>query len=116
MIAHKIGLNKDLAASNTEKTTDDPLSQKIWKRLTIIRTEAWFEMVNAIAREHKVTVKLENRCRKSATIHDGDDDSRLGRIWQIDENQPIFWDLNCWRSHFEAANTVTEAIERIVGK
>ena len=73
-------------------------------------------MINAIAKEHKVTAKLENRYRKSATIHDGDNDSRLGRIWQIDENQPIFWDLNNWRSHFEAANTVTEAIERIVTK
>ena len=73
-------------------------------------------LINAIAKEYKVTAKLENRYRKSATIHDGDDDSRLGRIWQIDENQPIFWDLNNWRSHFEAANTVTEAIEKIVSK
>ena len=113
MIAHKVRLNKDLATSRLDKTTEDSLSKDIWKRLTIIKTEAWYDVVKEIAKEHKVTAKLENRYRKSATIHDRDDGSRLGRIWQIDENQPIFWDLNNWRSHFESAHTLTEAIEKI---
>ncbi len=105
MISRDIKSNKGLAASDT-------LPGDIWKRLTIIKTEAWFDTVNAIAKEHKVTAKLENRYRKSAIIFNTDG-QRLGRIWQIDENSPIFWDLHIWRSHFETANTITSAVEMI---
>ena len=83
MIAHKGKVNTGLAASNS-------LSNDIWKRLTILKTEAWFDVVVAIAKEYKVTAKLENRYRKSAIIYNIDG-QRLGRICQIDENYPIFW-------------------------
>ena len=107
MISREIKANNGIAASDT-------LASDIWKRLTIIKTEAWFDTVNAIAREHQVTAKLENRYRKSAIIY-GIDGCRIGRIWQIDENMPIFWDINTWRSHFEMANTITSAVEKIAG-
>ncbi len=77
---------KSIAAS-------DELSSDIWKRLTILKTEAWFDTVNAIAMELQVTAKLEKRYRKSAIIY-GIDGCRIGRIWQIDENYPICYDLN----------------------
>ncbi|MGV2831354.1 hypothetical protein [Myxosarcina sp. GI1(2024)] len=54
MISRDIRTNKGLAASNN-------LSSDIWKRLTIIKTEAWFDTVKAIAKEHQVRAKLENR-------------------------------------------------------
>ena len=105
MISRDIKSNKGLAAS-------DELSSDIWKRLTILKTEAWFDTVNAIAKEYKVTAKLENRYRKSAIIY-SIEGRRIGRVWQIDENQPIFFDIKQWISHFEAANTLTQAIEKI---
>ena len=39
---------------------------------------------------------------------------RIGRIWHLDEAMPIFWDIKAWISHYESANTITEAIEKIV--
>ncbi len=65
MISREIKSNKGIAVS-------DELSSNIWKRLTIIRTEAWFDTVNVIAKEHKVTARLENRYRKSAIIYGSD--------------------------------------------
>ena len=38
---------------------------------------------------------------------------RIGRIWHLDENLPIFWDIKAWISHYEAANTLAEAIAKI---
>ena len=107
MIARDIQPYKGIA-------TSDGLPSDIWKRLTIIRTEAWFNTVNAIARKHQVTAKLESRYMKSAIIY-GVDGCRIGRIWQIDENMPIFWDVKQWISHFEAANTISEAMENLAG-
>ena len=84
------------------------------KRLTIIKTEAWFDTVNAIAKEYSITAKLENRYRKSAIIYDVEG-LRLGRIWQMGDDRPLCYDLNKWRLHFEMANTITSAVEKIVG-
>ena len=67
---------------------------------------------NSISREYTLRAKLENRYRKSAIIYDVEG-RRIGRVWQIDENYPIFWDKKDWVSRFDAANTITEVIERI---
>ena len=107
MISRDIKSNKGITAS-------DELSSDIWKRLTIIRTEAWFDTVNAIAREHQVMAKLESRYMKSAIIY-GIDGCRIGRIWQLDDDRPICYDLNHWRLHWEMANTITSAVEKIAG-
>ena len=105
MITGKPPITTDIASLDTTQSD-------IWKRLTIIRTEAWFDTVNAIAREHQVTAKLESRYRKSAIIC-GNDGCRIGRIWQLDENMPIFWDKRQWISHYESAKTITEAVEKM---
>ncbi len=107
MIAREIKSNKGIAAS-------DDLSSNIWKRLTILKTEAWFDTVNAIAKEYKLRAKLENRYLKSAIIYDLEG-RRLGRLWLIDDDRPICYDLKNWRSHFEMANTITSAVEKIAG-
>lgn len=105
MITGKAQRTNDIAA--LDKTESD-----IWKKLTIIKTEAWFNTVQAIAEEHQVSAKLENRYMKSAIICDANY-RRIGRIWHLDENMPIFWDIKAWISHYEAANTINEAIEKI---
>ena len=105
MITGKPPIATDIASLDTEQSN-------IWKRLTIIRTEAWFDTVKAIAREHHVTAKLESRYMKSAIICDVDG-CRIGRIWQFDDERPICYDINNWRSHFEMANTITSAVEKI---
>ena len=105
MVAEKPQTNLDIASLDTEQSN-------IWKRLTIIETEAWFDTVQAIAMEHQVSAKLESRYMKSAIICDANY-RRIGRIWHLDENLPIFWDINKWISHYESANTVNEAIKKI---
>ena len=49
---------------------------------------------------------------KSAIIY-GANYRRIGRIWHLDENMPIFWDKRQWISHYESANTIDEAIAKI---
>ncbi len=105
MIARDIKSNKGIAAS-------DELSSNIWKRLTILKTEAWFDTVNAIATQHQVRAKLESRYMKSAIIYDRNG-RRIGRIWHLDEAMPIFWDIKQWISHYESANTIAEAVGKI---
>ena len=105
MITGKPPITTDIASLDTEQSN-------IWKRLTIIRTEAWFDTVNAIAREHQLTAKLESRYRKSAIICDVEG-RRIGRIWHLDDERPICYDNNNWRSHFEMENTITSAVEKI---
>ena len=90
----------------------DSTQSDIWKKLTIIKTEAWFNTVQAIAMEHQVRAKLESRYMKSAIICDVEG-RRIGRIWHLDENMPIFWDKRQWISHYESANTIDEAIAEI---
>ncbi|MGB5632722.1 MAG: hypothetical protein WBM44_29090 [Waterburya sp.] len=107
MVSRDTKTNKSIAA--LDETASD-----IWKRLTIIKTEAWFEIVKMIAMEHQVRAKLESRYMKSAIICDANY-RRIGRIWHLDENMPIFWDIRQWVSHFEAANTISEAMEKIAG-
>ena len=67
----------------------------------------------AIAMEHQVRAKLESRYTKSAIIC-GANYRRIGRIWHLDENLPIFWEIKAWISHYEPANTLAEAVEKIV--
>ena len=107
MITGKAQANLDVASLDTEQSD-------IWKKLTIVKTEAWFNTVQAIVMELQVTAKLESRYQKSAIIY-GIDDCRIGRIWQINENMPIFWDLHNWQSHFEMANTITSGVKKIAG-
>ena len=38
---------------------------------------------------------------------------RIGIIWHLDKNLPIFWDIKAWISHYESANTIDEAIAKI---
>ena len=38
---------------------------------------------------------------------------RIGRIWHLDENMPIYFDIKAWISHYEDAHTVDEAIAKI---
>lgn len=106
MITDQVQGTYDIAA--LDETASD-----IWKRLTIIKTEAWFSTVSAIANEHQLTAKLESRYRKSAIICDVDG-CRIGRIWHLDENMPIFWDRRQWISRYESANTISEAVDQIV--
>jgi len=40
------------------------IGSDIWKKLTIIETEAWFDTVSNIAQKHQVRAKLENRYTK----------------------------------------------------
>jgi|GEM_PF-2184077 len=105
MITGKVQRTIDLAA--LDKTESD-----IWKKLTIIETEAWFDTVQAIAMEHQVSAKLESRYMKSAIICDANY-RRIGRVWHLDENMPIYWDIKKWISHYESANTISEAIKKI---
>jgi hypothetical protein len=49
---------------------------------------------------------------KSAIIGDANY-RRIGRIWHLDEAMPIFWDKRQWISHYESANTLTEAVGKI---
>ncbi|MEM8828965.1 MAG: hypothetical protein AAGE96_06355 [Cyanobacteria bacterium P01_G01_bin.19] len=105
MVTDKVRGTYDIAA--LDKTESD-----IWKKLTIIKTEAWFDTVQAIAMEHQVRAKLESRYMKSAIICDAKG-RRIGRIWHWDDEQPICYDINNWRSHFEMANTITSAVEKI---
>jgi hypothetical protein len=105
MITGKVQGTYDIAA--LDETESD-----IWKRLTIIETEAWFNTVQAIAMQHQVRAKLESRYMKSAIICDVKG-RRIGRIWHLDENMPIFWDKRQWISHYESANTIDEAIAEI---
>ena len=105
MVAEKPQANLDIASLDTEQSD-------IWKRLTIIETEAWFNTVQAIAMEHQVSAKLESRYMKEAIIC-GADYRRIGRIWHLDESMPIFWDIKAWISHYESANTIDEAIAEI---
>ena len=106
MVAEKPPITTDVAA--LDKTECD-----IWKKLTIIETEAWFDTVQAIAAENQVSAKLESRYMKSAIIC-GADYRRIGRIWHLDENMPIYFDIKAWISHYEPANTISEAIGKIV--
>ena len=105
MVAEKPQTNLNIASLDTEQSD-------IWKRLTIIKTEAWFNTVQAIAMEHQVRAKLESRYMKSAIICDRTG-RRIGRVWHLDENMPIFWDIKKWVSHYESANTLAEAIDGI---
>ena len=105
MVTDKVQGTIDIAA--LDKTESD-----IWKRLTIIKTEAWFDTVSNIAQEHQVRAKLESRYMKSAIICDRTG-QRIGRIWHLDESMPIFWDKRQWISHYESANTLSEAIAKI---
>lgn len=105
MVTDKVQGTYDIAA--LDKTESD-----IWKRLTIIKTEAWFNTVSNIAIEHQVRAKLESRYMKSAIICDRTG-RRIGRVWHLDESMPIYWDVKAWISHYESANTINEAIERI---
>ena len=105
MITDKVQRTIDIAALDTEQSD-------IWKKLTIIKTEAWFNTVQAIAMEHQVRAKLESRYMKSAIICDCNG-RRIGRVWHLDENMPIFWDKRQWISHYEAANTISEAVDKI---
>ena len=106
MVTDKVQGTYDIAA--LDKTESD-----IWKKLTIIKTEAWFNTVQAIAMEHQVRAKLESRYMKSAIICDRTG-RRIGRIWHLDESMPIYWDIKKWISHYESANTVDEAVGKIV--
>ena len=106
MVAEKPPITTDIAAL-------DKAESDIWKRLTIIRTEAWLNTVQAISIKHQVRAKLESRYMKSAIICDRTG-RRIGRVWHLDENMPIFWDIRQWISHYESANTISEAIEKIV--
>ena len=105
MVAEKPQTNLDIASLDTEQSN-------IWKRLTIIETEAWFDTVQAIAMEHQVSAKLENRYMKEAIIC-GADYRRIGRVWHLDESMPIYFDIKAWISHYESANTISEAIKKI---
>ena len=105
MVAEKPPITTDIAS--LDETESD-----IWKRLTIIRTEAWFDTVDNIAQEHQVRAKLESRYMKSAIICDAKG-RRIGRIWHLDENMPIFYDIQQWISHYESANTLSEAISKM---
>ena len=105
MVTDKVQGTYDIAAL-------DEAESDIWKRLTIIRTEAWFNTVQAIAMEHQVKAKLESRYMKSAIICDAKG-QRIGRIWYLDEAMPIFWDIKAWISHYESAYTLTEAVKKI---
>ena len=96
----------------TDVTSLDKTESDIWKRLTIIETEAWFDTVQAIAAENNVSAKLESRYMKSAIICDRNY-RRIGRIWHLDEAMPIFWDIKAWISHYESAYTLTEAVKKI---
>ena len=90
----------------------DKTESDIWKKLTIIKTEAWFDTVSNIAQEYQVRAKLESRYMKSAIICDVKG-KRIGRIWHLDESMPIYWDIRAWISHYESANTIDEAIAKI---
>ena len=105
MVTDKVRGTYDIAA--LDKTKSD-----IWKKLTIIKTEAWFDTVSNIAQEHQVRTKLESLYMKSAIICDVKG-RRIGRIWHLDESMPIYWDIRVWISHYESANTITEAVEKI---
>ena len=96
----------------TDVTSLDKTESDIWKRLTIVKTEAWFNTVQAIAAENNVSAKLESRYMKSAIICDRNY-RRIGRIWHLDEAMPIFWDIKAWISHYESAYTLTEAVKKI---
>ena len=105
MVAEKPPITTDIAAL-------DEIESDIWKRLTIIETEAWFNTVQAIAAENNVSAKLESRYMKSAIIC-GADYRRIGRVWHLDENMPVFFSIKKWISHYEPANTISEAIKKI---
>ena len=105
MITDKVQRINDIAAL-------DSTASDIWKKLTIIKTEAWFNTVSNIAQEHQVRAKLESRYMKSAIICDVEG-RRIGRIWHLDENMPIFYDIRQWISHYESADTLAEAITNI---
>ena len=105
MITGKVKRTNDIAALGKTESY-------IWKKLTIIKTEAWFDTVAAIAMEYQVRAKLESRYMKSAIICNRTG-RRIGRIWHLDEAMPIFWDVKAWISHYESANTLAEAVERI---
>ena len=105
MVTDKVQGTHDIAA--LDKTESD-----IWKKLTIIKTEAWFNTVQAIAAKNNVSAKLESRYMKSAIIC-GADYRRIGRIWHLDESMPIFWDKRQWISHYESANTIADAVGKI---
>lgn len=96
----------------TDITSLDTAQSNIWKKLAIIKTEAWFDTVSNIAEEHQLRAKLENRYMKSAIICDTKG-QRIGRIWHLNETMSIFWDIKKWISHYEAANTVSEAVGKI---
>ena len=106
MITDKVQRINDIAAL-------DSTASDIWKKLTIIKTEAWFTTISNIAQEHQVRAKLESRYMKSAIICDAHG-RKIGRIWHLDENMPIYWDIKAWISHYESANTVGEAVGKIV--
>ena len=105
MVTDKVQGTYDIAA--LDETESD-----IWKRLTIIETEAWFDTVIAIAQKHQVSAKLESRYMKSAIICDRNY-RRIGRIWHLDESMPIYWDKRQWISHYEYAHTISEAVGSI---
>lgn len=77
MVAEKPPITTDIASLDTTQSN-------VWKRLTIIRTEAWFNTVQAIAAENHVSAKLESRYMKSAIVC-GANYRRIGRIWHLDE-------------------------------
>ena len=105
MVAEKPPITTDVASL-------DEIESDIWKRLTIIETEAWFDTVQAIAMQHQVSAKLESRYMKEAIIC-GADYRRIGRIWHLDESMPIFYDIKQWITHYESTNTIAEAIGKI---
>ncbi|MEM8723814.1 MAG: hypothetical protein AAGE84_31820 [Cyanobacteria bacterium P01_G01_bin.39] len=105
MVAEKPPITTDIDLLNE-------IGSEIWKKLTIIETEAWFDTVQAIAMQHQVSAKLESRYMKSAIICNANY-RRIGSIWHLDEAMPIFWDKRQWISHYESANTLTEAVGKI---
>ena len=69
-------------------------------------------LYQTIAMQHQVSAKLESRYMKSAIICDANY-RRIGRIWHQNENMPVYFSIKKWISHYESANTLSEAVGKI---
>ncbi len=89
------------------------LAQLTARKLQIIEVEAFFQVLNDLAKKRGLHLELENRYWKSAYVYSQDTGDKLGRIW-INGLGIICYDRKNWRSHFEQVPTLESAINELV--
>ena len=85
------------------------------RKLQIIEVEAFFQVLNDLAKKRGLHLELENRYWKSVFVFSQKSHEKLGRIW-VNVLGVICYDLKDWRSHYEEVPTLESAINHLANK